>query len=67
MPSGTRHELTGELLRTSDSFELLVDDGGRRWLLTLPYEAERLVGRRIAVIGCRDERGRLFVQDFKAL
>jgi len=67
MPSGTRHQLTGELLRGRDAFELVVDTDGRRWTLALPYAAEKLAGRRITAIGCRDERGRLFVDEFRAV
>jgi hypothetical protein len=62
MPSGTRHELIGRLLRVRDEFLLLVD-GGPRWTLALSYSAEKFVGRRVSVIGSRDEDGCLFVQE----
>ena len=62
MPFGTRHEMVGELLRFRDQFQLLVD-GGRRWTVTLPYAAEKFVGRKVSVVGSRDEDGCLYVQE----
>jgi hypothetical protein len=66
MPSGTRHEINGQLLRIRDQFHLLVD-GGPRWTVMLPYAAEKFVGRRVSVMGSRDEDGCLYVQEFRPL
>ena len=64
MPSGTRHELVGQLLRLRDEFSLLVD-GGVQWTVMLPYPAEKFVGNRVSIIGSRDEDGRLFAQEVR--
>ena len=64
MPSGTRHELVGQLLRLRDEFSLLVD-GGSRWTVMLPYAAEKFVGRRVSMIGSRDEDGCFFAQEVR--
>ncbi len=64
MPSGTRHEMVGQLLRLREEFSLLVDGGGR-WTVTLPYAAEKFVGRRVSIIGSRDEDDRFFAQEVR--
>lgn len=53
MPRGTRHELTGLLLRQGTTLVLRVDGGGE-WRLDAPTHAWRLVGRRVSVTGVRD-------------
>lgn len=53
MPRGTRHELTGLLLRHGPTLILRVDGGGE-WRLDAPTRAWRLVGRRVSVTGMRD-------------
>lgn len=61
MPRGTRHELTGLLLRHGPTLILRVDGGGE-WRLDAPTQARRLVGRRMSVTGVRDGFDLLAVQ-----
>ncbi len=61
MPRGTRHELTGLLLRDGPTLILRVDGGGE-WHLDAPMHAWRLVGRRVSVTGARDGFDLLSVQ-----
>ena len=53
MPRGTRHELTGLLLRHGPTLIIRVKGGGE-WCLDAPTHAWRLVGRRVSVTGVRD-------------
>jgi hypothetical protein len=64
MPSGTWHQFSGRLLRVRDSFQLVLD-GGQCWQLSLPYSAESFAGRKVIVVGERDEDGCLFVRDLR--
>ena len=61
MPLGSRHEETGRLLRRGHELVLERDDGGT-WRLDAPWSAQRLVGRRVAVAGIRDEFDLLAVE-----
>ena len=61
MPRGTRHELTGLLLRDGPTLFLRVDGGGE-WRLDAPAHAWCLVGRRVSVTGMRDGFDLLGVQ-----
>ena len=59
MPQGTRHEVTGMLLRSDDVGGLVLDvPGGGAWRLDLgivaAWRARRLVGMRVRVAGVRD-------------
>lgn len=66
MPKGTRHELVGLLLEDGGHLTLRVDDGGH-WRLEAPRRVQKLVGRRVEVIGLRDGFDLLSVKSAKAL
>jgi len=53
LPRGTRHTLTGLLLRNGPQFVLRIDDGGE-WRLDSFRGLQRYCGQRVSVSGVRD-------------
>lgn len=66
MPRGSHHEETGLLLEDHGQLSLSVDAGGM-WRLDAPLAAQKLVGRRVRVIGTRSEFDLLDVRIIHAL
>ncbi len=54
MPNGTRHELTGLLLRGDGFYPVLKMPDGGEWRLEVERRYQHLIGRRVSVIGTRD-------------
>jgi hypothetical protein len=66
MPSGTRLEITGELLKSRDKYQLRADSGNC-WRVMLPDWAEKFAGRKVSVTGSHDEDGYFFIQDLRPI
>lgn len=61
MPMGSRHRVTGRLMRSRRGLVLEVDDGGV-YALDVDRPAEDLLGRRVTVEGVRSGFDRLDVE-----
>lgn len=70
MPLGTKHEETGWLNERDGRWSLRTDGGGE-WRLDLGFRvwlrARRLVGRRVRLVGVRDDFDLLAVERIATL
>ena len=66
MPHGTSHDETGTIWREAGYLVLLRDAGGR-WRLDAPLSAERLIGKRVRVVGTRAGFDLLDVQSIEPI
>ena len=64
MPKGTRHVITGMLVRDGHNLYIRTDEGGH-WRLDAPAKADRLIGQRVEVEGVRDGFDLLVVKKIK--
>lgn len=66
MPIGTQHEIVGVLRNGQEGLVVEVNEGGT-WRLDAGWQARRLIGHRVRIVGIRDGFDLLAVKSIERL